>query len=836
MVTLSKAERMEEILSSLSVDELDRLMGVMNRDKQLRERERERVTRLGVELVKEKRLGALVVRNQQKVNAESRCARCMKTLPAVARLNKSKWRCRVCNHLVCKSCRVLRRKEVVHRDSTLSKVEPIFDPWSTLRNASAATNQLEPDEQQDADVSSLSSRTESSASLNEFMAASQMHDVRRKLEIFSTKSENDGSGSESYNNVESEELKELSFESTTVDKLSGTHHEPTEDHVDQYTCGTISCNVKDGECDVTATNQKYVDKKTDQSSEKVTNSVCDIMKNTSASNSNHKMEYRESSSENPLRGDREVMARFLKMAGVEIQPNTVTGTKQHLQEVAPALQKLTLEEKIFTSTPVKTLTMLSRSPLQIASKLFVHKPRDNNSLSIVDKKSFLDVGLVEIFQNSKPDFKLSSLSDSNGLVDYPKAVAEQQKLKVEEKPTEEDGDANISRKQLPASQSSSSSNSCAPQSMVNSSKNRNLHITLELLKFSKRLGLSPYKLHFAPGYNTSTPDFNDSDDASNDGSVCDIETDTSISISYLQLLSKHNSKPFVRLKASKVTRERQKARKQRRLQKLKAKRSFVSDYLQHSDFSDEEVEDQGLRTIWDNNRNDLGEREPDGPDTLLLQPLSQEDNFDSKSLVVRGLTATSMMLTSVGDMTKKLLRQNKIFWVCRVCHKTIDLHKKTGNWFHKATTPAAMSNKISLIESSSSPGRSRSSTTVGDGEIASKTHGIKSRSRSLSTIFPPTLRSNSVDVFESTSIVSTQPGQRPRSRTLQPHSHAAETELLHLPKLSKRVSKMTVSEVMLDNLKRYVPGKLFLSVLDLSYFIGTAAAKLESVANDRCLT
>ena len=801
---------MDDILSTLSVTELERIMGVMNRDKQLRERERERVTRLGIELVREKRLGALVVSDNQKLNAKFRCARCLTPLPTIAHLKRSKWRCCVCNHLVCKSCRVARKPKA-EVDSFSAKVEPVVDFSSQLRNASAAADNLLPrDDQQDADVSSLPSQTDSSTSSSEFISSRvpkehdnlrskdfRFSDFERKTSVFPITqrrinkdvSRSIGDYDSLKTNVSNESLKSIS----DISELS-----PIENLNNISKAKKL---IKNDIMDDIETRQKK-DNKANIQPEEMLILHRKLLENTGVSDGGNDPEPRGNS--NIVHdGDREVMARFLKMAGVNISSKSLSEASSIHQTAAATPTKRSLEEKILTSTPVKALTMLSRSPLQIASDLFVHQPREaNNSLSIIIKKRFLDSGLDDSLlskstNNLAEHSKISSASDNQFKTDR----------KLTPKPS-----INCNKTDMDIHSASLNSESFKLSCNVIGSLHQTPHMTAELIKFSKRFGLRSYEVQFpTTESDTSVSDSSQNDSLSNEGNASDIETDTSISVSSLLLLSKQNSKQIVRLKTNQTTRSREMARKRRRLKKLKAKQLFTTPHQEslvafEDNLNATQETTQKLQYNQNKNRRNAHV-------LCNMESRTNGDRYrsDSKHLLGRGFSAPSALLTTVGDLTKNLLDENKNLWICRVCQKTIELHKKTGEWFHKATTPTALSLKLSLFESSSSPGRSRSSTLAGEIECDSNVIGTMSRSRSLSTLVPTAFHRNSMDVLDTSSLNVSSAARghlRPRSQTLQPQSHPIDEQVLGR-RSSKKMNKMTISEVTLTSLKRCLSGDLF---------------------------
>ena len=98
-------QSVENIVSALSRDEMEHVMKVLKRDRDLQQSEDVRVAGLKLDLVREKRRGALVAGRRQH-RQESRCARCLESLDWADWWDNSKARCTVCKHLVCKKCRV----------------------------------------------------------------------------------------------------------------------------------------------------------------------------------------------------------------------------------------------------------------------------------------------------------------------------------------------------------------------------------------------------------------------------------------------------------------------------------------------------------------------------------------------------------------------------------------------------------------------------------------------------------------------------------------------------------------------------------------------------------
>lgn len=92
----------QNIFDNLSINEKTAIMTVLSRDRILREKEAERVMKLRIDLVRDKREGALIP-GKFPTPIKRACARCREPLG----LSISE-RCPCCKHLICKKCRVYR--------------------------------------------------------------------------------------------------------------------------------------------------------------------------------------------------------------------------------------------------------------------------------------------------------------------------------------------------------------------------------------------------------------------------------------------------------------------------------------------------------------------------------------------------------------------------------------------------------------------------------------------------------------------------------------------------------------------------------------------------------
>ena len=712
---------MDDLLSNLSTSELERIMAVLNRDKKLRERERERVIKLGIELVREKRQGALVVNDKQKQNMMSRCARCLSLLPAVARLNKAKWRCCVCKHLICKSCRVIKKYPL--ESGGEANFEDVHDACYMPRDA----NSFSQNENHDADVSSSTSEAELGVLRESFTPiASPLEESYRDLWEKNKINEPEGASIRSFFNDESNKLAWSSLTKSFPPEQKSNSTENFE--IDS------NCKIIDEDQPSTAAVAAR------PTAPPRSGLVQSMSGHTSVATLNLEKQQSKASLSNSPEDQKMVMKRFLAMAGVQVSAKSEDiSQKFSASKSVSSPPKKWLEKQFLTSTPLKALTIFSHSPLEVASKLF-------NSHSASESEEL-------------PSLIRTTLIGSNKILD---------KVDPEASNHSKELPGNYERQSVRSMETNFEPTTPTTEPQTTSAA---ALMHMALAEFSTQHGLPLYAADFKRNFITGQSELSSESDVTADEVVGDLESEAS---SPEMLCHNPPFGPFLPLlkktrKKNRTLNERKLARKKRRDKtRKKRKQAMFEPQLtdQEKFHSTGEVESQTLEN-------------------------GTCDRTRSTSLVNIG-RATSVFLTTVSGLRKNLIEKETVFWVCRVCHKTFDLRKKTGDWFHTATNPAAITYKQTLFSASS---RSLSST-MGD-----------SRNRSPSTLSIASyslLRHNSAEAI-SRSPDDTNSPSRPRSQTLQPHM-TADFSIMPSSKLSRR----TISEAVLANLRKYVEGLLLL--------------------------
>ena len=881
---------MNEIFSSFSASELEKIFSVLSRDKTLRDREKERVAKLGTELVREKRQGAIVVNGGPKSDMSGiRCARCLQPLPTIARINKSNWRCCVCKHLVCKTCRVM--KEIHAEDQREDFVKENKADLPQDKEISPSHESAESDEKEaracvssdnrDADASSSGSfQTSSVLSPKIHIQPPETYSPPREiysspfethplpLEIKSAVQKNetflkegDCSTSSSHGNESACGSDNISIQDQTssndADSASaaveqsldnceyseassinqqglGRNHDLAEPlrffddsikessvygnemksiHSNNLENDDVVCieseYAKSDLSDLTCLSRKPAKKRSPEPSDSVPFNNEDYQQTVTESSDNkddnnideinHEEDYKIKETSLPPGKQKEVMMRFLDMAGVKTPKLNKDSISSETNQLSPSLiSNSTVEKLLLTSTPLKSLNFFS--PLERASKLLTM------SLSPSLKKTPMTRN--KLFQS---DSSSAILRDQNSLsenTNNKKSIAESYQNKINNNVAESDTDVVAVNGQSETKQNDLlDKKGQLTKELTNVSVRKKLNFEVnqeekrankakdrmwkDLVEFSIKRSLKVYKLNLEP-LKKESDSLNESEDHS-DANSADVEEETSVFINKTYFPSTTSLKPnfslekknyVTRLKTSKTIKSRRKARIERR---KKIHKKFKNRNFSNLSSSALAVSDDSLLT-------------------KESSPVATIDEQERKqSILGRGLNATTTLLYSVGGVAKNLREEKKLvtFWVCRVCHKTMDLQKKNGEWFYKSTKESVLQYKQSLFNDSNSPKRSRS-FAMPNNTIPTQALSVKSGSWNQEE------RRHSADFIysaEETAAMET----RKRSQTFQNFSETkpnTRLNILHQKKLARR----TISEAFHQTLKKYVS-----SVTGMSY-------------------
>lgn len=134
---------MDQVLSHLSEVEKRHLMTVLLRDKTLRKNEDERVMKLRIDLVREKKIGVIAASDTGSSQSKQTCARCKSVAAA-----KELARCVECRHLVCVKCRVFDQQ-----------LQSLSTDWNIVTSAPDVPNTEKPQQGSNLLISPLGTTT-----------------------------------------------------------------------------------------------------------------------------------------------------------------------------------------------------------------------------------------------------------------------------------------------------------------------------------------------------------------------------------------------------------------------------------------------------------------------------------------------------------------------------------------------------------------------------------------------------------------------------------------------------------------------------------------------------